>query len=487
MTAQTILPANKLSSGYDVANSLMIEGGDSASLSRTFGTPTNGKKWTFSTWHKSGTLGTRHMFGCGATNQTGAGHSYIGAIPNFYGIYYDGSSTIWNLISQAIHRDPSAWAHYMFVFDSANGTADNRLIQYVNGVRQIYYADSYQDGLRTNPDQNYDTAWNSNITHYIGTRGQGGTGTGGQYFCETAFFDGQAYAPSNLGEFDENSPTMWKPKDFKDDLTFGNNGFYLEYKQTGTSANSSGMGADTSGNDNHFTVTNLTAVDQNTDTCTNNFATFNPLASVIDAPTFTQGNLVIDINNAGKFGAESSIGVTQGKWYAEFKLVASSDNDMAVGVNSDRDMAADDNAVGFGSNSIGYRETGTLAVDGTDDISYGNSYTVNDIVGIALDLDNNKLYFSKNGTFQASGDPTSGATGTGAKALAAASATELGAYFFNAGVHSASQNGDWAANFGSPPYAISSGNTDGNGYGNFEYAPPAGYFALCTKNLNSFG
>ena len=100
------------------------------------------------------------------------------------------------------------------------------------------------------------------------------------------------------------------------------------------------------------------------------------------------------------------------------------------------------------------------------------------IMQLAMDLDNGFLYWGKDGTWLNSANPESGATGTGGLALSNLSTG--GSY----GIALAARNGgDVSFNFGSPPYAISSGNTDGNGFGNFEYAPPSGYLSLNTKNL----
>jgi len=477
-----IIPANTLAAGgFNVDNSVRFNDGSSDNFSKSIGTATSRTKYTFSTWFKRSHLGSRQrIFGVINPSSTAA-YAYCEFDASDTIVYddFDGSSTRLTRSTNRLFRDVSAWYHIVIQVDTTQGTAANRVKFYINGVQETSFAST------NNAAEDYETtASNSSKTFFIGRAGHTSFYYDG-YMAETIFLDGQSLAADQFGEFDEDSG-IWKPIDVSG-LTFGDNGYYLEYKGSGTSANSSGLGADTSGNDNHFTVNNLTAVDQSTDTCTNNFSTLNPLASITDVPTFSDGNLTIDISNAGRFGAQSTIGVSQGKWYAEFKLVASSDNDMAVGVNSDDDSPRGDLGAGFGTHSTSYRETGNLAVNGTDDISYGNSYTVNDIIGIALDLDNNKLYFSKNGTFQASGDPTSGATGTGAKALTASASTVSGFYFFNPSCHSSSQNGDWSANFGSPPYAISSSNADGSGFGNFEYAPPSGYFALCTKNLAEHG
>ena len=474
-----IIPANTISGGYEVANSLRFNRGSSDYLSSTFGSTGNRKTFTLSFWIKRASIGSDERIieadtGTDGNNVSAIEFDTVSGSNRIRVIFYNSPTVNLNLKTNALFSDLSAWYHIVLAIDTTQATASNRAKFYVNGTQVTSFETA------TYPSQNLDTDWNlSGNNIRIGRRIDSSPEYYSGYMSEVILVDGQALTPTSFGEFDEDT-NIWKPIDVSG-LTFGTNGFYLDFE------NSSSLGADVSGNGNNFTVNNLTSIDQSTDTCTNNFATLNPLASVNDAPNFSDGNLTIDISNAGKFGAESTIGVSQGKWYAEFKLVASSDNDMAVGVNSDKDSAVNDTPCGFGSNSIGYRETGTLAVNGSDDISYGNSYTVNDIVGIALDLDNNKIYFTKNGTWQNSGDPTSGATGTGAKSLTASSSTELGAYFFNPSCHSGSQNGDWSANFGSPPYAISSGNSDGNGYGNFEYAVPSGYYALNSKNLAEYG
>ena len=468
-----ILPGNVTSAtagAYEVANSLMIEGGDSASLSRTFGTPSDAKKWTFSTWYKSSTSGTGHIFGCGTSSQTGSGHSYIGIIPNFYAIYYDGS-THWNLISNSEHKDVSAWAHYIFVFDSANGTANSRIKQYVNGTEVT------DIGTRTNPSVNYSTAYNNNsITHYIGARGQGGTGTGGQYFAETAFFDGQAYTPDDLGEFDDDTPTIWKPKDISG-LTFGNNGFYLDYEDSGT------LGNDVSGNNNDFTSNNLAATDQGTDSPTNNFATLNPLQATGIGAVFSEGNLFGEQGAANTYAARinSTIGVSAGKWYAEFKWVqiSSSNTSSTVGV-SYADIVTTTNPTTTDNGDVSLRMDRTLFNSSTEvSSSYTGSISNNDIIGIALDMDNKKVYFSLNGTWANSSDP---ANGTNSLAISASSSVETFMVFNCRPLDEYIQ-----ANFGSPVYSISSANSDANGYGSFEFSVPSGYYSLCTKNLAEFG
>ena len=239
------------------------------------------------------------------------------------------------------------------------------------------------------------------------------------------------------------------------------------------------LGGDNSGQGNHFTTNNLTVIDQSTDTCTNNFATWNPLfRKGTTTPAFTEGNLksTFDDTGANEF-ALTTFGVSAGKWYAEVKWTANTGTaatatgilDMAYSGTADPNDAV--------TNAFGYFGSGTKNVSGTAS-SYGNSYADGNIVGIAIDMDNNKLYFSKNGTFQNSGDPTTGATGTGAIAIVAGVTYGIFATDYN--------NQVAELNTGSPAFS-GTDKADGNGFGSFEYEPPSGYLALCSKNLAEFG
>jgi hypothetical protein len=230
----------------------------------------------------------------------------------------------------------------------------------------------------------------------------------------------------------------------------------------------------------------LTSVDQSTDTCSNNFATLNPLSkNDAGTVTFSEGNLkTAHSGSDSRYTSYSTIGVSSGKWYTEFKIDVSANPDIMTGIGSDiEEVNRTGNYLGSSSGTWGYDSTDGSYYNNGSSSAYGNSYAAGDIIGIALDLDNNKLYFSKNGTFQNSGDPTSGSTGTGAISI---TANET---YFMCCCHAttSSRTSTYSANFGSPPFTISSGNADANGHGNFEYSVPSGYFALCTKNLAEFG
>ena len=301
--------------------------------------------------------------------------------------------------------------------------------------------------------------------------------------AEVVMIDGTAVSDAtSFGEFDEDTG-IWKPIDVSG-LTFGNNGFYLDFENSGS------LGADVSGNGNNFTVNNLTSIDQTTDTPTNNFATMNPLVfNTSTGNTFAEGNLQVSTTDSARFGAVPTIGVSSGKWYMEVKPTQIQ-NKMTLGVTSSASQdAKDDDMPGTSTNAVGLRSSGDAQTGGIGITGSWDSFTTSDIIGIALDLDNNNLYFSKNGTFMNSADPTSGATGTGAISLTDPASTTDGFYFFAFGDPGAGAGTSNIAqfNFGNPPFTISSGNSDGNGYGNFEYAPPSGYYALNTKNLAEFG
>ena len=472
----TILGANTLSTGYNVANSLRFNIGSSDNLTRTLGTATNGKKFTISVWTKliedpAGNAQEIMAGGSDGSNETFLRYNSNETIS----FRHDHSSdTNWHIKTNRLFRDPSAWYHIVAAFDSTQGTDSNRAKIYINGVQETSLATSDY------PAQNEETFLNVNAGVSIGKTNYAGEGYIGGYMSEFVFIDGQALDPTSFGEFDEDSPTIWKPINVSG-LTFGNNGFYLQFKQTGTSANSSGLGADTSGNDLHFTVGNLTAVDQSTDTCTNNYATFNPLDNYYLSGTFTEGNLKVSIDNGSTEAfTTSTIGVSSGKWYMENKIITTSSGRLYSGVVYGTAQATND-WPGGGDDQWFYRsEDGKVYNEGSEAYT-GATLADDDIVGIALDLDNHKLYFSKNGTFNNSGDPTSGSTGTGAIAL------DTGQTYFFAVGESGSTAVVSSANFGSPSFSISSGNSDANGYGNFEYSVPSGYYALNTKNLAEFG
>ena len=450
-----IIPSNSISAGgYEVDNSLRFNDGSSDYLNRTQGTPTSTRKFTYSGWLKPSNVTTNKSFfsaGSGSPqyfdfriNDDGQMYSFID------------NSNAYKLKTTRVFRDISAWYHVVMAIDTTQSTASNRIKIYINGVQETSFSEIGY------PAQNYDIAvFGSGTVMKVGVRGDN-IGYFDGYMSEVCYIDGQQLDPTSFGEFDSSSG-IWKPIDVSG-LTFGTNGFYLDFEDSGA------LGDDVSGNGNDFTVNNLTAIDQTTDTPTNNFCTLNPLnVPASNQPTFSEGNLQsISITGAGSFGGSSTFTVSSGKWYLECKALNSTSS---VGISYNAgETARTNNDATDSSYEWNYKYNGTLG-HGTDS-SYGDSFTTNDIIGIALNLDDNELIFYKNGTAQDSGTPIS------------ITASQEYVIYHQDDTESGSNQSNFAFNFGNPPYTISSGNTDGNGYGNFEYAVPSGYLSLCTKNLS---
>ena len=336
-----------------------------------------------------------------------------------------------------------------------------QVLGYINGVLETSFAENSFAG-----GQNFNTNVNDDVLHAVGYDTLNNAVPFDGYIAEFHLIDGTQKAASDFGEFNDNG--VWIPKAYTG--AYGTNGVYLEFKQTGTGTDASGMGADTSGNTHHYAPVNLAATDVTTDTPTNNFATMNPLGTN-DISTFSEGNCKLTTGSAASTSG-ANIAMTNGKWYAEFICTAKTSANMFVGIvrvdTFDGDNQIDESNVGYG-----YLNTGVISHTFASD-SYGASWAVDDIIGIAFDADTLNVQFYKNGTGQ--GNYTRIASEhTGGDWIMAVSEGQ------------GSATATFACNFGNPPYAVSSSNADANGHGNFEYAVPSGYFALCTKNLGEFG
>ena len=475
----TILGANTLSSGFNVANSVRFNDNDSPSMYKTPGSGGDQRTWTFSTWFKRGNLGSSQWILDAYDGSNDEFHIYVSS-GNAIGIYTTGGGFGNNLSisTNNLVRDVSAWYHLVVRCDTTQGTASNRLRIYLNGVEATY--GTYNNFTENGQGQ----VSESGTKHWIGRRNAGDYFDG--YFAEMVLVDGSSLAPTSFGEFDSDSPKIWKPIDVSG-LTFGTNGFYLDFEDSSNLGNDANGGTD-------FTEANLATTDQTTDTPTNNFATLNPLENYHAGGTFAEGNTYYTSVSSKHDFAISTMAMPAGKWYAEFKIHQDTDYNI-VGITdhgyqgSNQELSEDNYSYGFAnydaSKSI-VRGNGSTTIDNMP------LFGIGDIIGVAVDITNSKLYFSKNGTFINSGDPTSGSTGTGAQSiqdLSSGSGTSYGqdVYFFGVGLWNTSAAGNYSANFGNAPFSISSGNSDANGYGNFEYAVPSGYYALCTKNLAEYG
>ena len=230
---------------------------------------------------------------------------------------------------------------------------------------------------------------------------------------------------------------------------------------------------------------NITAADQATDTPTNNFATLLVTNTHAD---FTIANGATSYKNTTNNwrSAAASIAVQSGKWYAEFTPASPL---TFIGVSNVQNFDFTTNYFGNWDTSIAYYgNAGLLFIDGATATFSGTGYGDGDKVGIAFDKDNGYVYWHKDGTWQNSGDPTSGSSGTGGIALTQGNSAYQASDIFYMGVSGAHPNLTGESNFGGfSGFTIASPATDANGYGTFEYAPPTGYYALCTKNLAEFG
>jgi len=471
--------ANSDSGAYQIDNSLRFPG-ESAELTREQDAG-NRKTWTCSVWTKILPTTGSPLWGTPSEGE----QLYFSSNRLYF--YNEGSSGSY-LSTNKLFRDPSAWYHLVIAYDTTQGTAANRVKLYVNGSQYTW------DNNTTYPDEDDEFKVCQDGQNFRINAGHQNVASGGsQYYqADFAFVDGTAYDASYFGETNDNG--VWIPK--KPAVTWGTNGFFLEFQQTGTSQNASGIGADTSGNGNHFAVTDLTSTDVTTDTPTNNFATLNPLYSGRFDNTgfvYSEGNTRIawTSNNDDKSLATSTIGVTKGKWYFEAKVIDNSRGIIGVGNMTQMAQFTDafyDNDPSYGMGV--YLPNGNLQENNSSVSDWSSDVSDNDICMLALDMDNHRCWFGINGTWQDSGDPTSGSTGTGdmTTQISDQSHINTGEFIFPFfGDVSGTEKTDISVNFGNPSFAISSGNADANGYGNFEYAPPSGFYALCSKNLAKYG
>ena len=374
-----ILGTNSIKdTGYDVANSLRFNDGSSDYLTKSFGTTqTSTAKFTVSVWVKRCTLGTRQSIFAAYDGVSAGGDDLEFETDDT--LSYNGSGAGANTTS-AKFRDVSAWYHIVLARDSSASGASNQVKIYVNGVLQ---------SLSTNSGCNTSQFLKNGLNSRIGTSQNASQYWVDMYMAELCVIDGQQLDATSFGEFDSDSPNIWKPIDVSG-LTFGTNGFYLDFE------NASNLGADVSGNGNNFTVQNLTSVDQSTDTCTNNFATWNSL--VYTDLTFSEGNTVATGSN--DWGATAStISPSQGKWYHEIKISATTDFGILGYMPYEQEMKT--GTPSGNGDFIGVQTNGTLYTGSGFSTSAVSTGSANDIYMFALDLSTpsaGDVYIGKNGT-----------------------------------------------------------------------------------------
>jgi len=447
-----ILGTNSIKdTGYDVANSCRFDDGSSTQMNKTISSTST--TWTFSCWIKLNPTGTNQYL---ASWDMGSGESLgigIEASSNQLFIYTSSTGQAPKLYDGKL-RDPSAWMN--IVIKNSSGT----ITSYINGTQ----AKTSITGTALASGTLRIGCWTGSNFFYDG------------YMSEVVLIDGTAYNADSFGEF--NSQTgIWVPKDVSG-LTFGSDGFYLDFKDSANLGNDANGGTD-------LTEVNLTSIDQSTDTCSTNFATMNPLdLGATTGGEFLQGNLDVHMGGTAQGVYYSTIGVSSGKWYVEVNPDSGSGGNSYIGIsgNANNSRGAND-GLGDLAFDYGYYQSDGSLRNNDSDSSYGSSYSNGNIIGVYLDLDNNKLYFSVNGTVQNSGTGIS---------ISAVTNTPTGNYFFCVGDDNAFAERRFNLNFGSPIESISSSNTDDNGFGNFEYSPnitgdgsAKKFYSLNTKNLTT--
>ena len=448
---------------YTIDQSLRFNDNDSAYLSRTPASAGSLTTWTWSGWVKRGNLaagmparGT--IFGSSLT-LLGFFNPTSGVAADNFGVYVtDGEDD--RFMTNRVFRDTSAWYHFVVVLDTTNSTADDRFRLYVNGVRETSF--SRADTIT----QNRTAGINATAAHAIGRQSPAASQYFDGYLAEINFIDGTALTADSFGEFKDG---IWIPKNTSG-LTFGTNGFYLPFDD------SAAIGDDESSNTNDWTVNNLVATDVVPDSPTNNFPTFNLLKKYWNPsypPTISEGNL--RTYTASNYWATTlgTMGVSSGKWYAEFIVTTGASAAVAavgildIGANNAVDSS---NFIGYETNSVSYYgSNGTKYITSTAS-AYGNTWGLGDIIGVALDLDAGTVKFYKNNTVQNSGT--------------AAASSLSGTFVFGAAVYATTAI---VANFGQDSSFAGAGtkqnNADDNGIGDFYYAPPSGHLAVCSANL----
>jgi len=367
------------------------------------------------------------------------------------------------LETTAVYRDTSAWYHLVVVADSTLATSTDRMKLWVNGVRVTDFTTYIPQ------DQNQGSPlWGVYNTYNFRVGGGGSYTSDGinGYLAEVYYINGQTLDPTDFGEFDDDSG-IWKPKAFTG--TFGSLDNYLDF------SNSSNLGEDANGGTD-LSLNNITSADQATDTPTNNFCTLNPVMLTQANTVISQGATSLFSTGASGNTVVGTMGVSRGKWYWEFKDINHGGTAYwpAIGYTSSESTDSTQTAGGGSGypSHVALLPNGGTFTNGSIISNKFNTFSPNDIAGVALDMDNGDMYLYKNGTIQNSGNPIFTSIGDFAMPVGSVYLNGCGGYF----------------NFGGfTSYTPASAATDENGYGTFEYAPPSGYYALCTKNLAEYG
>lgn len=440
-------------------------------LSRTLGTSTNTYKGTVSVWLKRSGQGSDQVIYGNYTSGTQRGKLVIAGDGKLLYYQNDGGAVTIQLETNRLFRDVGAFYHIVLSVDTTQATASDRVKLYVNGTQETSFS------IATYPSQNAVFYLNANsVLNYIGQEGNSSDYWDGlmSYF---SVVDGTAYDASYFGETDSSSG-IWKIKT-SPSVTWGNNGFFLKM-------DTSSPGTDTSGNNNTFTASGTPTLTQ--DNASNVFATWNTIMNNAEDGNWSNGNTTIAPNgDATYLYAPTTIGVSSGKWYSEHMITGGNGYGMLGAISEDNIVDGFRQQTGLGTltNSFGFRcRDGEMRMNSTN-TAYGSAPGTSDaILGMALDMDNKKVYYSINGVWQNSGNPSTGTNGFDFSSLTGDT------FLITIGDDTSAGYGNFKSNFGNGFFAttaVTSSNADAAGYGLMEYAVPTGYYTLCTKNLNTYG
>ena len=440
-------------------------------LTRTPSSAGNRKTFTISAWVKRGTISSANsqIISTGVYSSSQLFQTFFESDDTLYiSDYTSGGSKSFQLSTNRKLRDINCWYHILFAVDTTQGTASNRVKVYINGVQETSFSEA------TYPSQNFDTAFNLNQLHTIANRNGTNFEFGGS-MSYLASVDGTAELPTIFGETDTTTG-QWKIKtSITPSVAWGTNGFLI--LKDGNSL------TDESTNSNNWSLGGGTLT--NTLDCPSNvFTTLNVLERLGSSITVSNGNTQF-FNQASDWRTIISnlAFPNTGKFYAEMQVNEVS-SAVQVGIMAQSSFTSHFQA-DLGTqgqyNSYAYLNTGQKRTNSST-TSYGDSFA-GGIIGIAVDMDNKNIYFAKDGVWQNSGNPESGATGTGA------AFTDLQndkSYCFAVASQGSNPKVSW--NFGNGTFgttAVTSAGTAGSTPGTFEYNVPSGYEPLTTKGLNA--
>ena len=445
-----------------VNNSLRFRHSNSSWLSRTPTVAGNQQKFTWSGWVKLGWFDLSYnpqFFGCATSTsnyfQFGWSSGNLGGSNAYsFGAQQSSGGNTYGISTTALYRDPAAWYHVVLAVDTTQATSTNRMIMYVNGVRQT--PDSSSSGQ---PPQNTNFLINSTITHGIGYSNVYSNYLDG-YLTEVNFIDGQQLTPSSFGTF--NSYGVWQPITYGG--SYGTNGFYLPFTNK-TSTTTLGYDFSPAGNNwtpNNISLTAGATYDSMTDVPTltsatvANYAVLNPIqpTGLAAQPTFSNANLTINQSAASTSNAVGTIAIPSGAFYWEAYASTITGGSHMNGIYATNTPLTNQVYGSIRSGNNGWNNLSGVNTPGT-------TYTANSWISVAVDVTNGKCWFAVNGTWVASGNPATGAN----PAFTFTPGTSVLPYFC---FDNQTGNKQFDVNFGQQP---------------FQYTSPTGFVALNTYNI----